>query len=358
MKKIDWYIIRKVLGTFFVAIALLSFIIVVFDLSSKLDDFIDHNAPISAVMFDYYLNVIPHYINMFGYLFFFIAVIFVTSKLTSNSEIVAILCSGISFHRLLRPFIISSVVLGVFGLYLSNFLIPQVNINIYNFEQKYYRDKFNNAFIDIHIQTSDSTQVYVHHFNNHTSQGYMFTQETFRGNEVREKIYADMITYDSIKKVWKVYNYNVRKVNKEKEELYFAMDTVLTLNHLEPKDFNNILKIDQLDFNGLNKTIERERMKGTSKVRDLMIEKYQRLFNPLAYIILTIIGVTLSCKKKRGGTGLNLAVGIGLAFSLILLMKVFNASTTNGTLSPILAPVIPLTLYSLIAIFLLRIAPK
>ncbi|MGP1515058.1 MAG: LptF/LptG family permease [Bacteroidales bacterium] len=358
MRKIDWYIIKKIFGTFIIAIALLSFVIVIFDLSTKLDDFIDHNAPMSAVIFEYYLNVVPHYVNMLGYLFFFIAVVFVTSRLTARSEVIAILCGGISFKRLLRPFLISSIVLGIFGLYLSNFLIPHVNINIYNFEQKYYRDKFNNAFIDIHIQTTDSTQVYVHHYNNYLSQGYMFTQETFLKNQIREKIYADMISFDSIHKTWHAYNYNVRTLDKEKEQLVFSHDTMLTLNKLEPKDFNKILKIDQLNFNGLNQTIKRERMKGTSMVRDLYTEKYQRLFNPFAYIILTIIGVTLSCKKTRGGTGFNLAMGIALAFSLILLMKIFNSAAINGSLAPILAPLIPLSLYTIIALYLLKIAPK
>ncbi len=140
--------------------------------------------------------------------------------------------------------------------------------------------------------------------------------------------------------------------------MWFKHDTVLNLNGVLPNDFNKILKVDQLNFTELNQTIETERLKGSGKERDLYIEKYQRLFNPLAYIILTIIGVTLSCKKTRGGTGLNLAVGIGLAFSLILLMKVFNAFATNGTLAPILAPIIPLVLYTAIALYLLKIAPK
>ncbi len=358
LNTIDWYIIKKIFATFFVAIALLSFVIIVLDLSTKLDDFIEHNAPISAVIFDYYLNLIPHYANMFGHLFFFIAVVYVTSKLTSRSETIAILCSGIPFKRFLRPFLISGIVIGLFGLYLSNFLIPQVNVNIYNFEQQYYRNKFINAHVDIHIQTTDSTQVYVHHYNNYTSQGYMFTQEVFKDNRVKEKIYANLIVFDSISKKWRVYDYNVRQIDRKTETLHFADDTILTLNGLEPKDFNKILKVEQLNFNQLNATIERERMKGTSMVRDLLIEKYQRLFNPIAYLILTIIGVTLSCKKTRGGTGLNLALGIGLAFSLILLMKVFNASATNGTLLPILAPLIPIGLYTLTALYLLRIAPK
>ncbi|MBR1626042.1 MAG: LptF/LptG family permease [Bacteroidales bacterium] len=355
---IDWYITKKIFLTFLVSIALLSFIIVIFDLSAKLDDFIDHNAPMSAVLFDYYLNVIPHYVNMFGHLFFFISVVFVTSRLTARSETVAVLCGGIPFKRFLRPFITGSVVLGVFGLYLSNFLLPQVNVNIYNFEQRYYREKFNNAFVDIHLQTTDSTQVYVHHYNNHTQQGYMFTQETFCGNVVKEKIFADAIQFDSVNKQWKVFRYNIRTIDGRNEQLSFCGDTFLTLNGLLPNDFNKILKTEQLDFNQLNTAIDRETMKGTSLVRDLYIEKYQRLFTPLSYIILTVIAVCLSCKKTRGGTGLNLALAIGLAFSLILLMKVFNSLSTNGTLAPVLAPLIPLTLYSLIALYLLKIAPK
>ena len=358
LNTIDWYIIKKIIATFVVAIVLIVVVIVVFDLSSKLDDFLERQAPMKAIIFNYYLNFIPYMVNMFGHLFFFIAVVYVTSKMTQRSEIVAILSSGIAFKRLLRPFIISSIVVSIFGLYLGNFLIPQANVKRHVFEQQYYRNKFTNELLNIHIQTSDSTQVYVHHFDNNTNSGFMFTKEIFHKESVKDKIYADMISYDSINNCWKMSNYFVRHINGNQESLTRGYDSIVDINGLLPDDFNHILNIELLNFNQLNKAIEREKIKGTSFVRDLQVERYQRLFNPLAYIILTIIGVSLSCKKTRGGTGLNLALGIALAFSLILIIKIFNVMATNGTLHPILSALIPLLIYTLIAVLLLHHTPK
>ncbi|MBQ7985428.1 MAG: LptF/LptG family permease [Bacteroidales bacterium] len=355
---IDFYIIRKILTTFFIAIMLISFIIIIIDLSFKLDDYIDHHAPVKAIVFNYYLNTIPHYFDLYGYLFFFISVVFVTSNLTSKSETVAILCGGISFGRFLRPFIISSVFIGLLSLIISNFLIPHVNISLYEFDQKYYRNKYVNSFVDIHIQSTDSTQVYVHHFDNKTNTGFLFTKETFANNRIKEKVYADIINYDTAKREWVMTNYSVRHINGKNENLTFGISSKIDINGLEPNDFNKILKADQLNFNQLNRAIDRERMKGSSAVRDLLIIKYQRLLTPIAYIILTLIGVSLSCKKTRGGTGLYIAAGIALAFSLILLMKIFNVFATNGSLPPFLAPLIPLLIFTFTAIYLTKIAPK
>lgn len=355
---LDWYITKKVLSTFVVAIMLISFIIIMFDFSTKLDDFIDHQAPMRAVIFDYYLNFVPFYVNMFGDLFFFISVVYVTSRLTARSEIVAILCGGISFGRMLRPFVVCSILVGLFGLYVSNFLMPQVSVNIYEFQQKYYRNKYVNSFVNIHIQANDSTQVYVHHFDNSSAQGFLFTKEIFSNDKVKEKIAADAIRYDSITNKWTMQNFSIRKVNDKNEELTYGSNQVVDLSGLKPNDFNKILQVNQLDFNQLNQTIERERMKGSQKVRELYVEKYSRLISPINYIILTLIAVSLSSKKTRGGMGKNLAIGIALAFTLILMMKILKASATNGTLLPILAPIIPIAIFSLIAAYLLKIAPK
>ena len=295
---------------------------------------------------------------MFGHLFFFIAVVFVTSRLTARSETVAVLCNGISFNRMLRPFLLCSIAVGVFGFYLSNYLLPAVNVKRYAFEQTYYRNRFVNSFLNIHIQTAKDTQIYVHHFSNSSATGYMFSKETFSKNGVKQKITANTICFDSVSKQWTMYDYTVREINGKNESLTKGIRKEIDLKGIMPDDFNNILRVDALTLPELNKAIERERMKGTTKTRDLYVEKYQRIFNPLAYIILTVIGVSLSCKKTRGGTGLNLAISTALAFSLILLIKIFNASAINGNLTEILAPLIPLAIYSVIAAFLLKYAPK
>ncbi|MDO5760060.1 MAG: LptF/LptG family permease [Bacteroidota bacterium] len=358
LNKIDWYIIKKVLATFFVSIILIDFVIIIIDLSFKIDDFIDRQAPLKSVFIDYYLNLAPYFTNQFGHLFFFISIVFVTSRLTLRSEIVAILASGISFKRLLRPYIVSAIFVGLFMLYLSNFLIPQLNVVRYEFERKYYRNKYTNMQTNIHIQTNKNTQVYVLSYNNENNVGYLYSQETFDKNSIIKKITADEARYDSVKKDWVLYNYTLRTIDGKQEQLSKG-NTMRINNGLKPLDFNNkLFKVDVLDYFELNKAIERERMKGSNLVQGLLIEKNQRLFNPIAFIILTIIGVTLSCKKKRGGMGANLALAIALAFILILLMKIMVASALNGNLPPILGEAIPLFLFSIVAIILVKKAPK
>ena len=358
LNTIDWYIIKKVLATFLVSILLIDLVIIIIDLSFKIDDFIDHQAPFKAIIFDYYLNLAPFYTNQFGHLFFFISIVFVTSRLTTRSEIISILAAGISFRRLLRPYIVSAIFVGVIMLYLSNFLIPQLNVKRYDFEQNYYRNKYTNFQNNIHIQNASNKQVYVQRYDNETNTGYLFSEETFKDKKIIQKITAEEAKYDSISNDWLLINYTIRTIDNKKENLERGSTTKLHTG-LKPLDFNTkLFKVDVLDFNELNKTIDRETMKGSNKVAELLIEKYQRLFNPIAFIILTIIGVTLSCKKKRGGMGANLALGIALAFVLILLMKVMVASATNGNLPPILGVTIPLIIFSFIAVFLIKKAPK
>lgn len=358
LNTIDFYIIKKVLSTFLMSVLLIDVVIIIIDLSMKIDDFIDRQAPIGALLTDYYLNLAPFYTNQFGHLFFFISIVFVTSRLTSRCEIISILSSGISFHRLLRPFIVSAVLVGMVMLYLSNFLIPQLNVQRYDFEQKYYRNKYVNFQNDIHVQSAPNVQVYVQRFDAETNTGYYLVIENFNKNKIEKRICAETARYDSVQSVWVLENYNVRTIEDKHENLQEG--GVLRVNlGLTPLDFNmKLFKVDALDYFELDKAIERETMKGSDAVSALLLEKYQRIFNPLAYIILTIIGVTLSCKKKRGGMGANLALGIALAFVLILLMKIMVSSSTNSTLPPILGVTIPLILFSFVAAFLIKKAPK
>jgi lipopolysaccharide export system permease protein len=355
---LDIYIIKKLLLTFVLAIFLIIMIAIIFDLSERLDDFISNNAPIKGLIFDYYLNFIPHFANLFGHLFFFIAVVFVCSKLASNSEIIAILSSGISFKRLLRPFILTAIFVGVVNLWLSNVLIPKVNIPRLEFEKVYYRNPYSNQFYNIHIQPKENEQVYVQHFSNKVNKAYKFTQEIIKDGVIAKKTSAEYIVFDSTTMDWVMTNYHIREINGISENIETGYEKHIDIGVM-PNEFNlNQIKVEVLDYQQLNKAIAREELKGNSVVTELRIEKYQRLLNPFAYIILTIIGVALSSHKKRGGIGLNLAIGIILAFSLILMMKLANVFATNSTLPAILAVALPLLLYSIIAIILVRRTPK
>lgn len=355
---LDVYITKKLLMTFFVAVALISMIIIVFDLSEKLDDFIANQAPIKGLIFDYYLNFIPHFLNMFGYLFFFISVVFICSQLASRSETIAILSSGVSFARYLRPFIVCAIFVGLINLWLSNVLIPAVNVPKLNFEKTYYRNPYYNQFYNIHIQTENDKQVYVQRYNNTKTTGYKFTLETIKDKKVCQKISAEEIVYDSFAKDWVMQNYQIRNIDGMKENIEIGASKHIDIG-LVPNDFNlNQIKTEVLDYKQLNEVIEREKMRGSSIVTELEVEKYQRLLNPLAYIILTIIGVALSSEKKRGGMGLNLAFGITLAFSLIMFMKMTQVFATNADLPAIVAVALPLSIYGIIATILVVKAPK
>lgn len=355
---LDIYIIRKLLATFFVSVGLISLIIIVFDLSEKLDDFIASNAPVKDLIFDYYLKLVPHFVNMFGYLFFFISVVFICSKLASRSETVAVLSSGISFARFLKPFVAGAILVGLFNLWLSNVVVPKLNIPRLEFEKTYYRDPYHNQFHDIHLQTAKDCQVYVQGYNNSLQTGYKFTKETFRRGEICEKISADEISYDTLSCDWVMKNYHIRRIDSLKEEIQTGLAAHIDIG-LQPHEFNiNQVKTEVLDYRELNRVIERERLRGSSIVTELEVEKYQRLFNPVAFVILTVIGVSLSSQKKRGGTGLNIAIGIMLAFSLIIMMKFTKVFATNADLPAAAAVAVPLFIYSMIAVVLVAKAPK
>ena len=355
---LDWYIIRMLLSTFIVAIMLIVFVVIMFDLTQKLDAFIQNKAPLSQIIFNYYLNYIPYFVNMFGYLFFFIAVVFVTSKLASRTEIIAILNGGVSFARLLRPFIITASFVAVMNLGLTNIVLPKINATRLNFEKTYYRNPYRNNLSNIHIQKQKDTYLYVQRFDNFLNIGYRFTQEKFSGNSMTQKLYADVITYDTVTRLWKMENWINRTINGKYETMERGFNKTIDLKII-PEDFNiGTIKPEEMDHAQLEAAIVKEKLRGSKLIRVLLVEKYQRLINPAAYIVLTIIGVSLSCRKARGGMGLHIAIGIALAFAFIIVMKATTVMATQSDLHPSLSIGIPIIIFSFISIFLARKAPK
>lgn len=358
MRKLDIYIIKKFLGTFFFAISLLIVIVVIFDVSEKIDDFIEKDAPVSAIIFSYYLNFIPYFVNLFSYLFTFIAVIFFTSKMASDSEIVAILSSGISFRRFLLPYIVSAVALGVLSFYLTNFLIPVTNKKMMAFEKVYIKNPYRNRDHNIHMQIEPGTFVYMETFNTETNVGYKFSMEHFKDKRLISKVNADRIIWDSITDKWKLKNYFIREFNGIDEVLFKGkqMDTIF---NMQPNEFTMIRDdIKTLNYTELREYITKERLKGSANLQEFIIEKHNRIAFPFATIVLTLIGVSLSSRKVRGGIGVHLGFGIALTFSYILFMQISNVFATRGNLSPMIAAWIPNIIFGFIAIYLIRIAPK
>lgn len=358
MKIIDYYIIKKFLGTFFYAISLLIVIVIIFDVSENIDEFIEKKAPLNVIIFDYYLNFIPYFVNLFSYLFTFISVIYFTSRMAANSEIVAILSSGVSYYRMLRPYFISALLLALMSFYLSNFLIPRTNQKRRVFKDLYIENLDVDKDQNIHLQINPGTFVYMESYNRKNHNGYRFTLEKFKGNQLVYKMNSDRITWDSTDSKWIIENYTIREIDSLKETLKHGKEMDTTLN-LAPSDLV-ILKenFEEMNYFELRDYIRKEKLKGSENVAFYEVEKYSRISSPFATLVLTLIGVSLSSRKIRGGIGMHLGLGILITFSFILFMRISTVFATFGDLSPQVAVWIPNIIFGLLGIILLRAAPK
>lgn len=358
LNTIDWYIIRKFLGTFFFSIILLIFIIIIFDVSEHIDDFLKHDTPLSAILIDYYLNFVPYFVNLFSYLFVFIAVIFFTSNMASNTEIIAILSSGISFRRMLLPYFVAASMLAAMSFVLSNFIIPYTNRGKLAFERQYIKNPKLFNEMNIHKQISPGTFIYFENFNTHNREGWKFTIEKMKNRQLLYKLNADKAKYDSIRKMWVLERFTERRIEGDKESLRQGtiLDTVLPLR---PADFmEDIEEVSVMNFFMLRDHIAKKELRGDPDVIQYKVKMYERYASPFATLILTLIGVAVSSRKVRGGVGFNLGFGLALTFIYILFMQIFTVMATFGDFPPLLAVWTPNILFGVIALFLARLAPK
>jgi lipopolysaccharide export system permease protein len=334
-------------------------VIIVFDLSERLEEFIDKQAPIKAIIFDYYVNYIPYLANMMSPLFIFISVIFFTSKMASNSEIVAILASGISFKRLLRPFLICAILLAGLSYVLNNFLIPEANKKRIAFEEQYYRNKLRNYAQDIHMKINDNTYVYMTNFVVDLNLGNNFSIERFNDDgELEYKLLSDNVKWDTTINMWSITNYVERHINGLEETIKKGIkkDTVLDLKVEEFKRRNNY--VTTMNLFELNDFIEEQTFKGSQQIVNYELERQQRSSYPFATIVLTLIGVSVSSRKVRGGIGLHIGIGLLISFSYILFMQISATFALNSGVPAIVAVWIPNIVYGCLAAYLLKKAPK
>ncbi len=358
IKILDLYIIKKFLGTFFYSLALLITIVVVFDISENVQEFIDNKASFYSIIFEYYINFIPYFVNLFSALFTFISVIFFTSKLAYNNEIIAILGSGITYRRLLLPYILSALVLAMISFGLSNFLIPYTNKNMNKFKDKYIGKQIKSKDEDIHIKLAQNSYAYVERWDNFNKVGYNFTLENMNYDGIYYKISSQNIQWDSIKNTWRLNNYlkHFKLGMKEKIMSGNLLDTTLNIS---PKDFVIIKDhIETMNYRQIRKFIDDEKSKGSDKVKFYEVEKHKRIAFPFATIVLSIIGLTVAGRKIRGGLGIHLVIGLTLSFSFIMFMQITTVFATSGNLPPILAVWIPNLIFGLLSIFLLKYAQK
>jgi len=359
LKKIDLYIIRKFLGTFFLSIALIILIVIAFDISEKIDDFIERQAPLSAIIFEYYLNFIPYFVNLFSPLFTFIAVVYFTSRMAANTEIVAILTCGISYWRMLRPFILSAIVLALLNFWLSNFLIPPANKKRLAFEEQYVKTIQKTRGRNIHIQLEPGKFAFVETFSLEEQTGYRFTLETIDFHTgLHSKLHADVIQWDSLSESWNLQRCLIRTFEDGHETLQRIASVDTTIN-LTPDDFRiDNYMMELMNFVQLRDFIKREKIKGSESIVFYEVEQYKRTAFPFATLILTLIGAALSSRKVKGGTGLHLGIGLSLSFGFILFMQISTTFAVKGSFPPLLAVWIPNIVFLTIALYAIYKTPK
>ncbi len=357
-KKLDWYIFKKFMLTFVIALVLIIGIVIVFDISEKIDKFVANQAPLKAIIVDYYLNFIPFFINMYSAMFVFISVIFFTSRMAANSEIIAILSGGVSFHRMMVPYIAASVMIALLSLGLNLYVIPRSNQQRLLFEREFVKDK-RTAVRDVHYQIAPGQFVYVESFSTWNNTAYRFTLESIEDNKIVSKLSAETAAWDSLSGAWNLKKYFIRDYTSGMSDQIRSgaqLDTVIALT---VDDFyRNAQTVQTLPYNELQSLIKTQQMRGDSNIMYAQIEKHNRWAMPFSCIILTIIGVALSSRKKRGGLGWNLALGIAITFSYILFQRFAQMFVYTGIMPPGLAIWIPNFLFAIIAAFLYRVAPK
>ena len=357
-RKIDLYIFKKFITTFFIALILIIGIVIIFDISEKIDDFVSKEAPLKEIIFNYYVNFIPYFINMFSPLFVFITVIFFTSVMASNSEIIAILSGGVSYHRMMVPYLVAAALIAGLSLGLNLYVIPRSNSTRLQFENKYVKQRsfFNR---DIHYQIDPGTFVYVESFSNWNNTAYKFTLESIQDNKIVSKLTAETAAWDSTRGCWTLRKYFIRDYSEGLEDKVRTGAKLDTTINLTVSDFyRNKMTVETLPYGELLELIDTQKMRGDANVMYSEIEKHTRFALPFSAFILTLMGVSLSARKRRGGIGWNIAAGIALAFSYILFLKFSQMFVFTGTMSPGLALWLPNFIFAIITAFLYWKAPK
>jgi lipopolysaccharide export system permease protein len=333
----------------------------VFDVNENLAKFTQYHAPLKAIVLDYYMNFVPYFANLFSPLFVFIAVIFFTSKLAGNSEIISMLAAGVSFKRLMRPYMISCILISALSFYLSAYVIPHGTIVRQNFESMYKNKKKNTAADNVQLQVGKGVIAYIQHYDNISKRGYGFSLDKFENKKLVSHMTASEIQYDTIsdsKYHWTASNWKIRQLKGLREHITSGMrkDTVILM---EPTDLV-YSKGQQETFTSpeLKDYISKQIDRGSGNVVQYQVEYHKRIASSFASFILTTIGVSLSSRKRKGGMGLYLGIGLALSFGYIMLQTVSATFAINADTPPILAAWIPNMIFAVIAYFCYRNAPN
>ena len=361
LSRLDRYIISKFIGTYIYSIILIISIAIVFDINENLSKFTTLGAPLKAVVFDYYANFVPYFSNLFSPLFVFIAVIFFTSKLAGNSEIIAMLAAGVSFKRLMRPYLLSAALIALVNYYLGSYIIPHGTIVRQDFEAKYKNNKKITSASNVQLMVGPGVIAYIQQYDNNTKSGYGFSLDKFEKKKLVSHMTASTIRYDSISEDryhWKAQNYKIRTLRGLREEIKSGavIDTII---HMEPMDLvYSDGQQETLTSDELRQYISKQIERGSTNVVQYEVEYHKRIATSFASFILTVIGVSLSSRKRKGGMGVYLGIGLALSFSYILLQTISSTFAINADTPPIIAAWMPNVLYAFIAYFCYRQAPN
>ena len=362
LTRIDRYLIAKFLGTYFFSILLIISIAVVFDFNENVDKFTTNHATWHAIIFQYYLNFVPYFTNLFSALFVFLSVIFFTTKLADNSEIIAMISTGMSFGRLLRPYLISSAIIAAMTFYLGAEVIPRGSVKRLAFENQYKRSKKNPTYADnVQLQVDTGVIAFMEHFDGISKTGVHFSLDKFEDKKLISHLTATTVEYDTLSDVryhWKLNDVTIRELKGLREHIthHARLDSIITM---EPQDFLFIRNQQEtMTTPDIKEYIAKQRERGAASISAFEVEYYKRFASPFAAFILTFIGVSLSCEKQKGGMGLSLGIGLALSFAYIMFSTVSSTLAINANFPPLLAVWIPNILFVFISLYLYRRTPK
>jgi len=356
---IDLYITKKFLGTFFFSITLILLIAVIFDFSEKIDNFRDHDARLVDILTKYYLNFMPYFAVLFSSLFTFISVIYFTSRMAYRTEFIAIISSGMSFNRILIPYFFSATIIAIFSFVLMDYVIPDANRIRLDFEETYYHSvPIRVTERNIHRQIEPGVFIYLESYSTVSDLGHRFSMEKYEDGALVSKLMSDYVKWDSTVNRWVVRNYYIREIDGYREHITSGtrLDTTLSIH---PSDFKRRLNfMETMNIRDLTEYIEQLKMLGESSVKAYQIEKQKRYAFPFSAFILTLIGVSVSSRKVKGGIGMQLGIGLMVAFSYLLFMQFSSQFAIGGDLHPVLAVWLPNAVFAIVAIYLYILAPK
>lgn len=361
MRILDLYILKKYLGSFVFTLVILIPIAIAIDIAEKVDKFLrNSDLTMELIMKDYYVNFIIYYANTFMPLALFISTIFFTSKISNNTEVIAIHSAKISFTRFLKPYFIGASIVTVFALMMNHFIVPHSNKTFQAFKQTYLSTRFfNNTYVvDANLQLSATDYIYFRNFNIETNKGYDFSFERYEGNQLKYKIQGEHVSWNPADSVFSVYNIKKRGL-KTGNDILIVDDKFDTIFNFVPADLQNedFIAKDMPSLK-LYKYIQASKKRGQKNLNTHIVEFHKRTSLPISSFILTLIAVSLSSKKRRGGTGINLAIGLGLMFIYVFFMKISEVLGAVAGTNSFLMVWLPNVVFGVLAYFLFKNANK